>query len=112
MRMMMSMTLGGETGPGELWRYDSMGNLWLNLFPKVIQAATGRNASSFWAEVMETLGISNTELSWTNVDSDWSQGAKGTCGAWARFGQLILNNGAWGGSQFINSSIIQQSQTP
>merc|ERR1712100_516294 len=39
-------------------------------------------------------------------------GAKGTCRAWGRFGQLILNNGAWGGEQIIAPEIMTQALKP
>merc|ERR1712093_851490 len=46
-RMMMAQVIGGDNRPGETWRYDELGNMWLHLFPQIIEAATEKKAS-YW----------------------------------------------------------------
>lgn len=111
LRMMMSQTIGGDHRPGEIWRYDEMGDMWLHLFPKVILAATNHTASYYLNRMHSKLGLS-AQFSWSTVDSEWSRGASGSCRDWARFGQLILNQGAWGGEQLIDAKYIRQMQEP
>jgi len=111
LRMMMSQTIGGDHRPGELWRYDEMGDMWLHLFPKVILSATKHNASYYLNRMHSKLGLS-AQFSWPTVDTEWYRGAAGSCRDWARFGQLILNQGAWGEEQLIDAKYIKQMQEP
>jgi len=111
LRMMMSQTTGGDHRPGELWRYDEMGDMWLHLFPKVILSATKHNASYYMERIHSKLGLS-PQFSWPNVNTEWYRGASGSCRDWARFGQLVLNKGMWSGEQLIAAKYIAQMQEP
>jgi len=110
-RMMMSMVLGGETGPGELWRYDELGNMWLGMLPKVLYKATGKSATQWFQQLHASLGLSS-RFTWPNVESQWAEGAQGTCEDWGRFAQLVLNDGYWGHTSIISPSFMQQAQEP
>merc|ERR1740121_965137 len=78
LRMMMSQTIGGDHRPGELWRYDEMGDMWLHLFPKVILSATKHNASYYLDRMHSKLGLS-PQFSWPKVNTEWYRGASGSC---------------------------------
>jgi len=110
-RMMMSMVLGGETGPGELWRYDEIGNLWLGMLPKVLHKATGKTATQWFQELHASLGLSPS-FTWSSVETNWARGAQGTCEDWGRFAQLVLNDGYWGDISIIAPSFMRQAQEP
>lgn len=110
-RMMMGMVLGGDTNPGEIWRYDETGDMWLHLLPKIIHNATGHPASYYWSRLHTMLGLSD-KFTWPLVNSQWYRGAGGTCRDWARFGQFILNKGMWGDKQIIPSSFFDQMSQP
>jgi len=111
LRMMMAQVTGGDHRPGELWRYDEMGDMWLHLFPQIIQAATGHPASYYYDRLHARLGLSSS-FTWKEVNTKWFRGASGSCRDWARFGQLILNKGMWAGQPLISSDLIAQMQQP
>lgn len=111
LRMMMSQVIGGDERPGQIWRYDEMGDMWLHLFPQVILQATGHNASYYMDRLRSLLGLSSS-FTWPTVNTEWYKGASGSCRDWARFGQLILNGGMWSGKQLIASKYIDQMQQP
>merc|ERR1719326_2727938 len=107
----MAQVTGGDHRPGELWRYDEMGDMWLHLFPKIIKAATGKDAHYWLDRLHAGLGLSSS-FTWKEVNTKWFRGASGSCRDWARFGQLILNKGMWAGQPLISSDLIEQMQKP
>lgn len=111
LRMMMSMVLGGGTGPGELWRYDELGDMWMGLIPKVLQQATGKSATQWFQQLHQDMQLSPS-FTWPTVETQWGFGASGTCEDWGRFAQLLLNNGYWGNTSIITPSLMQQAQQP
>merc|ERR1719443_983554 len=107
----MAQVLGGENRPGEEWRYDELGNMWLHLLPDVILASTGFEAS-YWLDLLQSdLGLSPA-FAWKEVNTKWFRGAVGSCRDWARFGQLILNKGKWNGKEVIARRFIEEMQQP
>ena len=62
---------------------------WLWVFPRVVRAATGHNASYYMNRMHARLGLSK-QFTFNSVDTNWFAGATGSCKDWARFGQLIL----------------------
>jgi CubicO group peptidase (beta-lactamase class C family) len=110
-RQMMAQIIGGEDRPGEKWRYDEMGNMYLHLFPQIIQKATGKPAMYWLTRLSQLIGLTSS-FAWPNVNTMWFRGAHGSCRDWARFGQLILNRGTWNGKQVIASQYIDQMQEP
>merc|ERR1719181_2362309 len=111
LRMMMAQVTGGNNRPGELWRYDEMGDMWLHLFPKIIQAATGQPASYWLDQMSQMLGLSSS-FAWAEVNTKWFRGASGSCRDWARFGQLILNKGTWADANVVSPQFIAEMQKP
>jgi len=111
LRMMMSQNIGGDDRPGEAWRYDELGDMWMHLFPEIIFKATGHKPSYYYNRLHSGLGLSKS-FTWPKVDTEMFEGAAGSCRDWARFGQLINNNGWWGGQQLIAAKYIVQMQQP
>merc|ERR1719271_1529406 len=72
-RMMMSMVLGGEVGPGQTWRYDELGDMWMRGIPKVILKATGKSATTWLQQLQQELGLSPS-FTWSNVETQWGYG--------------------------------------
>jgi len=85
--------------------------MWLHLFPRVIQAATGRTASYYMDRLQAHIGLSSS-FTWPEVNKIWFRGASGSCRDWARFGQLLLNGGTWDGKQVIARNFIDEMQQP
>jgi len=110
-RMMMSMVLGGEAGPGELWEYDELGTMWMRVIPQVVYNATGKMATWWFQQLHQELQLS-ADFTWPNVETSWGYGASGTCEDWGRFAQLILNDGYWGHASIISPHLLQQAQQP
>lgn len=107
----MSQVIGGSHRPGELWRYDEMGDMWMHLMPKVVEKATGHPASYYMGQLSRELGLS-PQFHWAKVNTQWYRGMQATCRDWARFGQLIINEGYWGGKQLISKTFFQQMTQP
>jgi CubicO group peptidase (beta-lactamase class C family) len=114
-RQMMAQVIGGDDRPGEKWRYDELGTMYLHLFPQIIEKATGKKASAWLDQLRQSIGLTSV-FQWPEVDSKWFRGAEGSCRDWARFGQLILNGGSWSNNgnmeTVIASQYIQQMQEP
>jgi len=111
MRMMMAQVLGGDHRPGEQWRYDELGDMWMYLMPKVVEAATGHRSSYYMNQLSKELGLS-PQFAWPEVDTQWYRGMRATCRDWARFSQLILNKGFWGGKYLISKTYFEQMSEP
>jgi len=94
-----------------MWRYDELGNMWMHLMPIVVEKATGHPASYYMNQLKTELGLS-PEFAWEKVNSAWYRGMRATCRDWARFGQLILNKGYWGGKQLIAQTYFEQMSQP
>jgi len=111
LRMIMAQVIGGDRRPSETWRYDELGTGWLHTLPHILKKATGHDASYYLQRLHSKLGLSSN-FQWETVDTQWYEGASGTCRDWARFGQLINNQGLWGGEQLIATKYIIQMQQP
>ena len=119
-RQIMSQALDGKDGPGQAWAYDAVGTRWINHLPKIFSAAVKRTPKNVFDEAFRApLGLSE-EFSWGSVDSAWDAGSVGTCRDYARFGQLLLNRGAWpatgGGAvavqQVVSSAYVDEMRKP
>jgi CubicO group peptidase (beta-lactamase class C family) len=111
LRMMMSQVIGGSNRPGQEWRYDELGDMWMHLFPEILEKATGHRPSYYYNRLHTRLGLSKS-FTWPKVDTEFYEGAAGSCRDWARFGQLINNKGMWGGKPLIAAKYIMQMQQP
>lgn len=96
--------------PGERFAYDSMATYALSA---IVSRVTGMNVLEYLRErVFGPLGID---------EAAWDSSPEGvTCGGWglhlrtesmAKFGQLLLNRGAWGSRQLIPSEWVDKMMT-
>jgi CubicO group peptidase (beta-lactamase class C family) len=102
-----------EAPPGTRWRYLSQS---ANLMSAV---ARGRFASDadYWAypatALFRPIGANSAVLE-TDTDGNWvaSSYLWASVGDWARFGQLMLNDGKWGERQIIPTGWLKRAATP
>lgn len=83
----------------------------MHLMPKVVESATGHPASYYMGQLSKELGLS-PEFAWKDVNTQWYRGMQATCRDWARFGQLLNNQGYWGGKQLIAKTYFEQMVEP
>jgi CubicO group peptidase (beta-lactamase class C family) len=97
--------------PGEAWVYSSGDSM---LLGHILKVATGKNATALATERLAApLGMS--ALEW------WQDGAGATytfCCVdttsrdFAKFGQLFLQRGVWGGEQIVSAAWVEQATSP
>ncbi len=78
----------------------------------VLEAAAGEDFQSFaHREIFQPLGITRDLWRWARDGSGRTQGfalLDMAPVAWARIGQLLLDNGMWNGTQLVNADYISQ----
>lgn len=114
-RQIMESTINGSVA-GEEWAYDFTGSRWINTLPDVVKATMNESPEEVWVrEFVGPLGLSEN-FNWAvpgGPDTDWGFGASSTCRDYARFGQLILNEGKWAGTaDVLDASYVKQLVTP
>jgi CubicO group peptidase (beta-lactamase class C family) len=94
--------------PGTVFRYCNVNAF---LLSAIISQTTGRKALELARELMfKPLGIADAVRDATpQGHSDGSGGVTLTPHGWAAFGQLFLQQGAWGGEQIISRSWVTAS---
>lgn len=123
-RMGRVLALGGQmddfaaglterfAAPGETWKYTSIDTHVLGM---VARGATGRDIPDLMAEkLIGPLGLERDPLYLTDgVGVAFVLGGLNvTTRDYARFGQMILQNGAWQGQQIVPADWIAASTTP
>lgn len=123
-RMGRVLALGGQmddfaaglterfAAPGETWKYTSIDTHVLGM---VARGATGRDIPDLMAEkLIGPLGLERDPLYLTDgVGVAFVLGGLNvTTRDYARFGQMILQNGAWQGQQIVPAEWIAASTTP
>lgn len=102
----MSQKIAGSE-PGQKFFYDALGTMWINHLAEVVRKATGKSSHELWHEGLYTpLGLSSS-FKWLLGD-EWGAGAEGSCRDWARVGQLLLNKGAWPGSNGSPQQLVPE----
>ncbi|MFL4472193.1 serine hydrolase domain-containing protein [Tateyamaria armeniaca] len=98
--------------PGETWKYTSIDT---HVVGMVARGATGRDIPDLMSEkLIEPLGLEQTPLYLTDgVGVAFVLGGLNiTTRDYARFGQMILQNGEWQGQQVVPKDWIAASTTP
>ncbi len=96
--------------PGKVFKYLS-GNT--ELLAMIVQSATGKNISEYASEkIWKKIGAEHDAL-W-NLDSENGTEKAYCCfntnvRDFARFGQLILNNGTWDSTQIVSSTYLTEA---
>lgn len=82
----------------------------------IVEKATGENISSYVSRKFWTPMNAEEEALWSLDKKDGIEKAyccfNSNARDFARFGQLILNNGAWNGKQLVSESYIKEATTP
>lgn len=97
--------------PGSEFSYN---NKAVNLLAGIVQAATGQRMDRYCSqEIFKPMGI--TEFEWTLDKAGNPHGMAGlklNARDFAKFGQLILNNGLWNGTRIVSKKWIVDSMAP
>lgn len=99
--------------PGKVFKYLS-GNT--ELLAMIVQAATGKSISEFASEkIWKNIGAEHDAL-W-NLDRENGTEKAYCCfntnaRDFARFGQLVINNGSWDSTQIISSTYLTEATSP
>jgi CubicO group peptidase (beta-lactamase class C family) len=85
--------LAQDHAPGEVWAYN---NAAIQTLEAVLEGATGRDVASFAEErLFEPLGMDDTTMTKDAAGNTLTfMGAQSTCTDLAKFGQLVLDDGA------------------
>lgn len=97
--------------PGEIWQYTSIDT---HIVGMVARGATGRSIPDLMEEkLIRPLGLEQTPLYLTDGEGVAFAlgGVNATTRDYARFGQMILNNGYWQGRQIVPADWIAASTT-
>lgn len=99
--------------PGVYFTYQSGVTQLLSL---IVEKATGKNISSYVSEKLWTPMNAEEDALWSLDKKDGIEKAyccfNSNARDFARFGQLLLNNGSWNGRQLVSKSYIQEATTP
>lgn len=111
LRHILSQAIAGDA-PGEAWRYDAVGSMWIDRLVDVAEAASNEAAGDIWtSRFAEPLGLENFRY---NARS-FATGSRGTCRDFARIGQLMLNRGEWPGVEggnIVSGEYIDEMSSP
>jgi CubicO group peptidase (beta-lactamase class C family) len=109
----LSVKPDGEV-PGSAWKYN---NYCPQLLGLILERATHRSVSEYLQEkIWQPLGM-EYPATWSldSKESDFEkmeQGINARAIDFAKFGQLFLNNGSWGGKQIIPKQWVIDSTSP
>lgn len=100
--------LDQEHPPGEVWAYN---NAAVQTLERVLSEATGEEVEAFAQQrLFEPLGMADTRM---NLDGSGNaltyMGVESTCEDLARFGLLLLHEGAWGGEQIVSADFVAEA---
>jgi CubicO group peptidase (beta-lactamase class C family) len=97
--------------PDIVWNYNGGGT---DLLGNIIERVSGKSLDAFAREALFTpLGISDWEwMKYRNEHIAAAAGLRLRPRDAAKIGQLVLNRGAWGGTQIVSPEWIEQSVRP
>lgn len=106
---MLTLRRPFEAEPGTRFLY---AQTTLTALVAVLEGAVGEDIQSFAArELFEPVGIDSKQWRWGRDPSGRSQGffdLEMTPSAWSRLGQLLLDEGSWGGRRLISADYIRE----
>ncbi|MHA2232432.1 MAG: serine hydrolase domain-containing protein, partial [Candidatus Hodarchaeales archaeon] len=95
---------------GSAYSYNSGAS---QILSAILEETTGYSTFDFAMKYLfDPLGITETDVTWVTGADGINHGGVGifiTPRNMAKFGQLLLNNGTWDGTQIISSSWIEQA---
>lgn len=100
--------LGQDAPPGEVWAYN---NSAVQTLSAVLEAATGEDAAEYArSRLFEPIGMASSSMTTDSAGNVLTfMGLQSTCLDLARFGYLMLNDGAWEGEQVVSSDYVEQA---
>lgn len=110
-RTAYAIGLGQDAPPGTTWEYN---NSAIQTLEQVLERATGVPVPSFVQErLLEPLGMTNSSLSSDPSGNGHTfLGLQSTCRDLARFGWLVVEDGAWGEEQIVSEAWLDRSLAP
>jgi CubicO group peptidase (beta-lactamase class C family) len=100
-----SIALGQDAAPGTVWAYN---NSAIQTLSAVLKKATGMDASAYAKQkLLDPIGMTHSELKKDASGGSLTfMGLSSTCRDMARFGYLMLHDGAWAGKQVVPASWV------
>ena len=94
--------------PGTTWTYTNAG---VQTLEEVLQHATGQDVAAFAeTRLFEPLGMTRTRMTRDRAGNpQLFEGIRSTCLDLARFGQLMLDKGRWGGRRIVSSAWVERA---
>lgn len=113
-RVKDALSLPFDHKPGTHWEYQQSNVTWLL---NSVERSVKSKDIQVWAQrnLFTPLGIRKGSWSWDRDRTGHTEGwahLKMTGSAWARFGQLLLNQGRWGKRQLIRKDWVHKMTTP
>jgi CubicO group peptidase (beta-lactamase class C family) len=107
-RTKYAVGLGQSKAPGTTWTYNNAG---VQTLEQILQQATGQDVATFAeTRLFQPLGMTHTRVTRDRAGNpQLFEGIQSTCLDLARFGQLMLDEGTWGGKQIVSSSWVDQA---
>lgn len=107
-RTAYAIGLRQAAAPGTVWAYN---NAAIQTLEQVLDAATGQDVAAYArSRLFGPLGMAHTRLVRDAAGNpQLFEGLRSTCRDLARFGLLMLNGGAWSGSQVVSTTWVKQA---
>ena len=107
-RTKYAVGLGQSKAPGTTWTYNNAG---VQTLEQILQRATGQDVAAFAeTRLFRPLGMTRTRMTRDRAGNpQLFEGIQSTCLDLARFGQLMLDEGTWGGKQIVSSSWVEHA---
>jgi len=103
-----SIALGQDAAPGKVWAYN---NSAIQTLSAVIKKATGMDASAYAAKkLLAPIGMAHSVLKKDASGGSLTfMGLSSTCRDMARYGYLMLHQGAWNGKQIVSKAWVDEA---
>ena len=100
--------LAQDSPPGEVWAYN---NAAVQTLSAVLESATGRPAKDYAEEVLfDRIGMARSDMTTDQAGNTLTfMGMQSTCLDLARFGYLMMRDGAWDGEQVVSEDYVEQA---
>jgi len=100
--------LAQDAAPGEVWAYN---NSAIQTLSAVLESAVGESPVDYArTQLFEPLGMAQSELTTDDAGNALTfAGLQTTCLDLARFGYLMLRDGAWDGERVVSSDYVEQA---
>jgi CubicO group peptidase (beta-lactamase class C family) len=100
--------LGQSQPPATHWTYN---NAAVQTLEQVLRTATGEDVATFAKQqLFAPLGMTHTSMGRDKAGNpQMFEGLQSTCRDLARFGELMLDEGSWGGKRIVSSSWVAQA---